>query len=365
MKITRIVLPRSVAGYIDLAAFGILPDPGFTGDSIAGTFFSGQNPIAFFNGTRDGGLTVTDDGFGFFDSTSGPNPWINLPIPTDLDPNDMLAPLWTDWVINYDNGSGGRVRGVSAATAGGDLSIVEWDGVEWYPGDGTYPISGDFEIIMFSTVDPDFPEFIFGYNNLDAGFVDLLVSLGYITSGVENRTGTVGTEYMGAYSDGLLVCYDYLAPDSSPRELSFSATVKTMARGRTIRVHEKDRVDNPGSRWARSDTRVEVNLLPYVFKGFFGLYDGIEIDLDKNRRVPVAFALFDPLTGWPSLKAWVTVDITNAAGEVVRSVSGRAYEFLYGRSLNLKRLEPGDYTITAHLDDGTSHSVTVTLVRDD
>lgn len=348
--------------YVDLAAFGILPDPTFSGDSIAGTFFSSQNPIAFFNGTRDGGLTVTDDGFGFFDSTPGVNPWINLPIPTDLDPNDMLAPFWSDWVINYDDGSGGRIRGVSAATAGADLSIIEWDGVEWYPGDGTYPISGDFELIMWSTVDPDFPEFIFGYNNLDAGFIDLLTSLGYITSGIENQTGTVGSEYMGPYSDGLLVCYDYLAPDSSAQQLSFSATVKAIGHGHPVTVREYDTVDNPGSRKARSSTRIEVNQLPYYFKGFFGLYDGKKIDLDKYRKLNVAFMLLDPVTWWPSWKANARVEISNAAGDVIDSGEARSRWFSFSYQWRLKKVDPGDYTITVYPDDGSSHSVTVTLV---
>jgi subtilisin family serine protease len=347
--------------YIDLAGFGIGPDPSFTGDNIAGTFFSGQNPIPFFNGTRDGGLTVTDDGFGFFESTPGPNPYINTPIPVDSDPNDMLAPFWSDWVINYDDGSGGRVRGVSAATAGADLSIVEWDGVEYWPGDGGYPISGDFEIIMFGTVDPDFPEFIFGYNGLDTEFNDLLLSLGYITSGVENRTGTIGTEYTGAYSDGLLVCYDYVAPDSAPTELSFSATVKANAGGRTFRVSQRDVVDNPGSRPNRNRIQIEVNEPPYIFRGFFGLTDGMTIDASRIRALPVSFMLFDPATLRPVRKAKADIVVTDAGDNIVSQGSARYLWFFYYYRWTLGNVASGEYTITANLDDGSSNSITVTL----
>jgi hypothetical protein len=357
--------PFGDGGYVNLADFGILPDPTFTGDNIAGTFFSGQNPIAFFNGVRDGGLTVTDDGFGFFESTPGPIPYINMPIPTDLDPNDMLAPFWSDWVVNFDDGSSGRIRGVTAATAGPDFSIVEWDGVEWYPGDGTYPISADFELMTFSTVDPDFPEFIFAYDNLDPGFIDLLLSLGYITSGIENRDGTVGTEYMGAYSDGLLVCYDYLAPDSSPKLLSFTATVKPQAHGRTVTLKQKNTVDNPGSRQERSRTSIEVNKLPYIFSGYFWLYDGKTIDVDDISNVPVSFMLFDPVTYRPAFKADANVEITDAAGNVVASGDAKYRWLRYVYWWRVRNLEPGDYTVTTYLDDGTSHSVTVTLVDDD
>ena len=57
----------------------------------------------------DGGLTVTDDGFAFFDSTPGPAPWVNTPIPSDVDPNDMLAPFWSDWFINFELAAGFEV----------------------------------------------------------------------------------------------------------------------------------------------------------------------------------------------------------------------------------------------------------------
>ncbi len=348
-------------GYIDLAGFGILPDPSFTGDSIAGTFFTGSNPVAFYNGVRDGGLTVTDDGFAFYDSTPGGSPWINLPIPTDSDPNDMLAPFWADWVINYDNGSGGRVRGISAATAGPDLSIIEWDGVEFFPGDGSNPIAGDFELITFSTVDPDFPEFIFGYNGLDADFIDLLTSIGYVTSGVENSTGTVGTEYMGPYSDGLLVCYDYLGPDSSPIQLSFSATPKVHAGGKTIKVSQRDVVDNPGSRPNQNRIEVDVNEPPYIFKGFFGLYDGMSIDTDRMRSLAVTFMLFDPKTFRPVRNTKPLIVIRDGDGNAVTSGNARHRWFYFYYRWDLRYLSDGEYTITAELDDGSSHSVTIYL----
>ncbi len=352
-------------GYINLADFGILPQASFDGDNVYGTFFSTQNPIAFFNGTRDSGLTVSDDGFAFFESNPGPAPFINMPIPTDLEPNDMLAPFWSDWVFTYDPDQSGNERGLSAATAGPDLSIVEWDGMEWWPGGGAYPVAADFQIIMFSTVDPDFPEFIFGYDDLDQGFIQLLLDNFYLTSGIENRDGTVGTEYLGAYSDGLLVCYDYLPPDDSPKQLSFTATVKPIAHGRTVTVKQKDTVDNPGSRKNRNKTSIEVNQLPYIFSGYFWLYDGKVIDTDDIRRIPVSFLLFDPVTYRLVWNAHANVEITAADGTVVAEGRAPFRWFRYVYWWRLRHVEPGDYTVTTYLDDGTSHSVTVTLVDDD
>ena len=361
------VCDTGFGGYANLSDFGILPDPTFAGDSIAGTFFSGQNPVEFYNSPRDGGLTVTDDGFAFFNSTPGPAPFINLPIPDPTEPNDMLAPFWYDWIINYDDGSGGRVRGITAATAGPDVSIVEWDGVVAWPGafsDGTpYPISGDFQLVMYSTVDAVFPEFVFAYSNLDVAFNDALqAALGPITSGVENGTGTAGSQFPGPFDDGLIVCYDYLGPDSSPRQLSFTATAMPGVHGQTVTVTETDLVDNPGSGPASSSVDLELNQLPYGFKGFFGLYDGKKINV-RRGWVPVAFLLFDPLTGHLVRGADATVEVTAADGTVVAEGKARSWWALYKYWWRIYGAEPGDYTITAYLDDGTSHSVTVELVE--
>ncbi|MGA8203174.1 MAG: S8 family serine peptidase, partial [Woeseiaceae bacterium] len=353
-------------GFVHLADFGIPPDPGFTGDTIAGTFFGTQNPIEFYGAPRSGGLTVTDDGFGFFASTPGPNPWVNQLIPDPTEPNDLLAPLWADWFINYDDGSGGRVRGITAATAGPDVSIVEWDGVEYYPGDGTYPVAADVEIVTYSTVDPMFPEIVFAYDNVDEDFTDLLQSIGYLTTGVENRTGTVATGFAGAITDGLMVCFDYQGPDKSPRQLSFSATASPFLAGQDVTVSEVDKVDNPGSRPESSSTELEVDALPYKFQGFFGLHDGKKIRLHREHQVLVAFKLLDPNSWWHIVyDADATIEVTDAGGNVV--ASGDAdftfWGFRYVYWWQLRGLQPGDYTITAHLDDGTSHSVTVKLVN--
>ena len=248
-------------GYVNLAGFGILPSPTFVGDTIAGTFFSAQNPVDFFGSPRDSGFTVTDDGFGFFDSAPGPIPYINIPIPDPFEPNDMLAPLWYDWVTNYDDGSvSGKERGITAATAGADVSIIEWDGVEIWPGDGGEPIVADFQVVIFSTPDPDFPEFVFAYDNIDEAYL-ANAPFGPTTTGVENLTGTVGSQYTDPITNGLVVCLDYVGPDTAPRELSFTAVPQASLGGQTVTVTESDTVDNPGSRQVSNSVEIQVNEL--------------------------------------------------------------------------------------------------------
>jgi subtilisin family serine protease len=353
-------------GYVNLSDFGIMPQASITGDTFTATFFGSQDPIDFYGTPKSGGLTVTDDGFGFFNSSPGSTPWVNQAIPDPAEPNDLLAPLWADWFINYDNGSGGRIRGITAATAGSGLSVIEWDGVEYYPGDGTYPIAADFEIVMYSTVDPLYPEFIFAYDNVDADFADLLQSYGLITTGVESGTGTSASDYQGAITNGLMVCFDYQGPDKSPRPLSFSAAAHPILHGQTITVTEKDMVDNPGSRSASSSVQLEINQLPYVFRGFIGLHDGKKINRHRAHSVPVSFRLYDPVAWWHIVwNADATVEVTDADGNVVASGDARFRWFglRYEYSWRIHGLPRGDYTITAHLDDGTSHSVTVELVH--
>lgn len=244
-------------GYVNLADFGILPDPTFAGDTTFGTFFSGQNPIEFYGSPRSNGFTVSDDGFGFFDSTPGPSPWVNQFLPDPTEPNDLLAPLWSDWVINYDI-TGARIRGVTAATAGPDVSIIEWDGMEFFPGDGSNPIAADFEVVMFSAPDPDFPEFVFAYDNVDIDFIDLLQSIGFFTVGVENQDGTAGTEYGGTIRDGQIVCLDYDGPSSDPRPLLFQVTPQLSINGESVEVEEANTVDNPGSEEVSEEIEIDV-----------------------------------------------------------------------------------------------------------
>lgn len=357
-------------GYIDLAGFGILPQADLTGDTFTATFFSTQNPVEFY-GAPKSGLTVTDDGFAFFESSPGFLPFIPLPIPDPTEPNDMLAPFWADWFINFNDGSdGNRIRGISAATAGLDISIIEWDGVELWPGAGGNPISGDFELLMYSTPAPDRPEFLFAYNNLDAETnAAIEAALGPIRTGVESIDGSVGTEYTGEHTDGLIVCFDYVAPVSNPIPLTFSAKVKDIAHGTTIEVAEFNTVDDPGAAEESSSVEISVERLPYEFQGFLGLEDGDIINLRSLLTrwfgVDVKFRLLDPVTGARVSTAEAFVTVTDANGHVVREGQAkyRSWRGIYRYNFRTQGLKKGLYTITASFDDGTSRSIQVEMVK--
>ena len=128
-------------------------------------------------------------------------------------------------------------------------------------------------------------------------------------------------------------------------------------------VRENDWVDNPGSSRAWDRVDIEVNAAPYIFKGFYGLYDGKEISTRRVSTVTVGFLLLDAERRRPVRNADVTIEVTDSEGTVVASGDARWRWFSYFYFWRLSGAAPGDYTITAHLDDGTSHSVNIVLTN--
>jgi uncharacterized repeat protein (TIGR01451 family) len=241
------------SGYIDLEEFGI-PPTDLAGDTFTASAFSSQN-IDFYGEPRTG-LNFTDDGFGFFESTPGSQPWVNEAIPNPSDPNDLTAFFWRDFEIVADPTPGG-MRGITLATAGPDLSIIEYDDVEPYPaGETTDRI--DFEMLIWGFADdtPGAYEIVYAYDNRN-GYEDEIGTIG-----VENQDGTAGTQY--AYDDtvpddGLVVCYDLVSADDDPATLTYQVEVTIDAAGTSVTSEETSVVDDPGSEPVTESVTVEVN----------------------------------------------------------------------------------------------------------
>ncbi len=224
-------------GYVNLANFGIYPQEGITGTN-AWSAFANQNPVQFY-GVEKTGINFTDDGLAFFDSELGDNPEVNTDLPNPAVPNDLLAIFWNDMNIVYEE----EVRGVSLASAGSDLSIIEYDDVE--------PASGgtnryDFEVIVNSTIDnsPGAYEFVYAYDNIH-GYPNSA------TIGVENMDGTAGTEFLfgdpsTVITDGLIVCFDYESLEAV--EITYQVIVPSVPEpGDTIVNHVCHDTDTPGT----------------------------------------------------------------------------------------------------------------------
>jgi uncharacterized repeat protein (TIGR01451 family) len=230
-------------GYTDLEAFGIFPDPAVTGDTVTFSAFGSQN-FNFYGQSVTGGLNFTDDGFAFFNpSTPGPLPFINQPIPSADDPNSLLAILWRDFVIPTPSNTPGAVVGVTLATGGSDLSFIEYDNLKRWPGEGDDSI--DIQLAITGAVDdtPGAYEIFMAFDNISDDFP-------FGTIGVEDATGTTGTQYAFndvAITDGMAICYDLVGPSTEPAVLTYQVTVDAEALDTTVTSELSNSVDSVGS----------------------------------------------------------------------------------------------------------------------
>ncbi|MDH3589163.1 MAG: S8 family serine peptidase [Gammaproteobacteria bacterium] len=233
-------------GYVDLESFGIDADPSISGDSVSFLIFEGQN-LPFYN-LANSGFTITDDGFGVFASGLGTTPWQNTDIPNPAEPNDMIAFAWKDLEIVYDEAGN---SGVTVTAPGPNLSIVEFDDMQPWPA-GSTSDRIDFELIVNGVIDdrPNEFELVLTYDNIVGDWSDS-------TTGVENQDGSAGSQYQGQLSDGLMICYDLVGPDISPKTLDYQVRVVEGAEGAI--VHQVFSVlSNPGSREAVAEVVVNV-----------------------------------------------------------------------------------------------------------
>ncbi|WP_456379806.1 S8 family serine peptidase [Thiolapillus sp.] len=200
-------------GYIDLEAYGILPASSISGDTTAWTAFGSQDPVSFY-GVEYSGISFSDDGFVLFDGANNyaGAPWVPQAIPDSALPNNLVAMLWSDLEIVYDDGTvSGQRRGVTLATAGSNTSIIEYDGPEVW-GSGV-PV-GDFQIVVNSAVNnnPGRPEIIVAFDNLDPAALPALATIGVESPDGKEAMAYLNTASPAGLQNGLMVCFDYQAP---------------------------------------------------------------------------------------------------------------------------------------------------------
>ncbi|WP_456405329.1 S8 family peptidase [Thiolapillus sp.] len=199
-------------GYLDLASLStpLLPYSALNGDSRLWSAFSGQNPIDFY-GIEYTGLAFSDDGFVMFDweNNYGGSVYIPQTMPDAQLPNNLVAMLWSDLEILYDDGSSsGQISGITLAAAGDDISIIEYDDpVLW----NTSASVGDFEIVIHSTVDdsPGKPEIVIAFDNLNPAALPDLATIGVESIGGLAADAYLNNEDPSVLGDGLMVCFDY------------------------------------------------------------------------------------------------------------------------------------------------------------
>jgi hypothetical protein len=185
-------------------------------------------------------------------------PWNPQEIPNAALPNNVLAMLWQDMEIVYD---GAAQRGVSLATPGSNLIIIEYDDIQLYDDPAN---QYDFEIVATRAVDntPGAYEFVFAYDNLDGALT------GPVTIGVENAAGSFASVFLNrgdassVLSNGLMVCLDQVLVSDTP-VVTFDAVVGDHVPTVITNVADVE-VDNPGSvpTTAEADIMISAALLP-------------------------------------------------------------------------------------------------------
>lgn len=258
-------------GYLDLASLPVDPpiraQEVINGDTVAFTAFSAGSPITFF-GENHTGLTFTDDGFAIFNfrDNYGGEVWVPQKVPNAGLPNNLAAPFWQDLEIFYNEALN---HGVSLATAGDELIIIEYDDIQFYGGSAD---TFDFEMIMrrSESDEPGDYEIVFAYDNLKGSLA------GPLTVGVENAAGSVATALVnnasgvGALSNGLMVCFDAVRPGQEPVVISYRARVDAnMPLGTYLDSTILSRTDNLGSKDTTSIHRLFVgysSLMPFVHR---------------------------------------------------------------------------------------------------
>ena len=226
-----------LSGYIDLASLSIGADASISGNASSWNVLPSQN-ISLYGAERLGGFNVTDDGFVYFNSNAGANPGAPVDIPNVAMPNDMAAVLWTDMEIVYDVATG---AGVTAAPGGANITVIEWDDMQRAPA-GSSGDRIDFEAIFSGRIDdaPNAPEVVFAYDNIVGDWSDAKI-------GIENESGTAGTQFTGTLSDGMMICWDYAEQPTDPTILTFQARVLPSASGGVATMDVFNRIMIPGT----------------------------------------------------------------------------------------------------------------------
>ena len=278
------------SGYLDLEQFGVNFNS-MDGDEGATRY---AIPFKFLD-------TVYDD---FYISANGiitlgaapPNTsFVHQRVPLAEEPNNLVAPLWRDFQLSKETGSG-----VSVASAGPWI-IVEFDDMRpfsYYDGDTSITDMLDFEMLINS----DTGDFYFAYANVTQGGGDDMGG----TIGWENGDGTSG-DYLiyvgGLYDDGLgdngsftevndtlVVCYEAITPNSDPLTLTFDVIVDAGTTSQTLTTVLTSDVSLAGGMPESSeyDLRVGGNIVIDPRVGTLNTQEDTPITITVNYTSPSA-----------------------------------------------------------------------------
>ncbi|WP_069110503.1 S8 family serine peptidase [Jiangella alba] len=353
------------ASYTDLQEFGILTQAGLEGDGIIINAL-GSRTFGFYDRPY-AGVGMSDDGFLIYDfpNNGGGQPGTPQTLPSADRPNNVAAMLWQDMEIVYDQAAN---SGVSVATAGADLAVVEYDDLR-LAGDPT-GAQGTYDMEAFLLTGSN--DLVFAYDNVTGPLA------GPITIGTENAAGTSATALVnagsaaGVITNGTVVCASYAGPDLDPVVITYDVTVDGDVADGTVLTNSAVHVtDNPGAQEVTVSDSVTVSL-PVVTVA--ATADAVEPATDG------AFTFTRPAG---SVSGELTVSYSVANNRYTRP--GRDYEPLDGTVtfapgettvvetvgvINRRGPSPRDRSVTVTIEDGAGYaagdpaSATVGIVSD-
>lgn len=199
-------------GYLDLESIGILPQAGITGTTGLWSAFSGHQ-FSFY-GQDYGGVGFSPDALTVFDwqNNFGTDSDTPQTLPDPALPNNILAGFWKDLEIVY---SAALTQGVSLASGGTSVAIIEYDDVRPAGGDGSEHY--DIQFWLWAGLGPG-PEYTIEFDNIVGPVSDAVV-------GVENAAGTDAATYAtpAVITDGLTICFDWAGP-TDPHVITYDVT---------------------------------------------------------------------------------------------------------------------------------------------
>ncbi|MBW3165346.1 S8 family serine peptidase [Ferrimonas balearica] len=257
-------------GYVDLETLiEVKTNPDLEGDNVQW----GWDRSHEFLGQQYDSLYFGDDGFITFSNSAGERPFENQALPDMIAPNNLLAFLWRDGVVVYDEANN---SGVTLAAADG-ISLIEYDNLVTY-----YQFTNiaaadmvDVEILLMPSAGEG-PEIIVAFDNVVHQYGSILGA----TIGYEDATGTAGDMMVyhafnnpeGAIGDlnvdiqdGTLLCFDQQL-NIEPTEFNFSGTVAEDFAGGPISMVLTSETDADGTQPETNETAgtVEVEGAPVV-----------------------------------------------------------------------------------------------------
>lgn len=266
----------SSGGYVDLSQFGLSPIlSGFDEQNNVtyqrgyalpvGALFSGVDQISLYNNAdaknlKYGMLTIRGNGKVDFSVGKHFFPFHDK-FPYDNQPYEGIGALWRGWFPDFSNdfmsvGLSSN-EGITIATTGTGWGIVEWDNAadygdpirnrqtgqyEWTKRDNSF----DFEVIFNANTrfGDNEHEIYLAYDNIDFGSTDTRGSVGI--QGFKGQLYSYGPleGYLGrsiafndvdnVVKDGMVICMDYVGPESSQFEVTAWADVTAKSAGKDL-----------------------------------------------------------------------------------------------------------------------------------